>query len=67
MIFDKKEGKGTSDHVLEKKQHFLREKKAHFFIFKEKRVHFYHFQEARFFHATFMLMHETPKIGPVNV
>ena len=36
-----------------------------FFLFSRKKGHIiFNFQRVRFFHATLMLMHETPKIGP---
>ena len=38
-----------------------------FSFYTEKRAHFFHFQGAHFFYATLMLMHETPKTGPVQV
>ena len=34
-----------------------------FYWLKEKRGHIFHVQGVYFFHATLMLMHETPKIG----
>ena len=47
-----------SVHIPKKKgQHLLRKKKYIFF----------HFQGAHFFHATCILMHETPKIGPDDI
>ena len=52
-------------HILEKKAASPKKKAHIFFIFKEKRVHFY-FQGAHIFHATLMLIHETPEIGPVS-
>ena len=43
-------------HILEKKATSLKIKKGTFF---------FHFQGVHFFHATFMLMHEMSKIGPL--
>ena len=34
---------------------------------KKKKNIFFHFQGAHFFHATCILMHETPKIGPDDI
>ena len=58
---------GNRPYFRKKRQHLLREKRAHIFIFTEKMVHFFHFQEGHFYHATLMLMHEMPKIGPEKV
>ena len=34
------------------------------YIFRPYLVHIFYFQGTHFFHATLILMHETPKIGP---
>ena len=57
----------TRPYFRKKGQDLLREKRVHFFHWQGKKELFFHFQGTHFFPATLMLMHETPKIGPVNI
>ena len=50
-------------YFRKKGKHLIRGKRAHLLVLKVKRAHFL-FSRDTFFHATLMLMDETPKIGP---